>query len=83
MSAYLQLKGQEANLKSKRTAIILAASSLMKDLREDVAKTLITPLEDIDVDSIKYKVDELKKKKEEYEQVSGDLRKIRKELGEE
>lgn len=83
MSVIHQLRGQLSELKLKRSELATAADAHMRAIKDLLAGSSIRPLEDIDADKVAYHASRLRELKAGHAEVSGKVRRIKKELGEE
>lgn len=76
----LELKGMLQDLKQKRMNLAISADAKMKAIRHMLATSSITPISEIDCESIAFIANELLRVKEQYMLILEDIKKIEKEL---
>lgn len=82
MSVVLQLKGKLHELKLKRMELATGAGAHMEAIKDLLALSSTKPLHEIDAEKVFYHAKELKRLRGEYRDVSEEIGKIKKELGE-
>jgi hypothetical protein len=82
MSVVIQLKGRLHELKLKRMELATGAGSHMDAIKDKLALSSTRALHEIDAEKVFYHAKELRRLWKEYREVSGEIGKIKKELGE-
>ena len=80
MSIVLQLKGKLQELRMKEMDLATRASSKINAIKNLLATSAITPLEDIDLEGVASLAREALEQKKEYLQIREEIRRIEKEL---
>lgn len=81
MSYVLQLKGKLQELKMKKMELATRINAKMNAIKNILATSAITPIEDIDLEGVRSLAREADEQKKEYLKTIEEIRKIEKELG--
>ncbi len=78
----LEMKGALSELKLKKMNLIISADSKIKAIKDVLALSAVTPLDEINIDAVALLSEELKALKEEYLDTQKKINALKKELGE-
>lgn len=78
----LEMKGALQELKLKKMNLIISADSKIKAIKDELALSAVTPLDEINIDAVALLSEELKALKEEYLDTVKKIDALKKELGE-
>ena len=78
----LEMKGALQELKLKKMNLIISADSKIKAIKDALALSAVTPLDEINIDAVALLSEELKALKEEYLDTVKKIDALKKELGE-
>ncbi len=78
----LEMKGALQELKLRKMNLIISADSKIKAIKDELALSAVTPLDEINIDAVALLSEELKALKEEYMDTVKKIDALKKELGE-
>ena len=78
----LEMKGALQELKLRKMNLIISADSKIKAIKDALALSAVTPLDEINIDAVALLSEELKALKEEYLDTVKKIDALKKELGE-
>ncbi len=78
----LEMKGALQELKLRKMNLIISADSKIKAIKDELALSAVTPLDEINIDAVALLSEELKALKEEYLDTVKKIDALKKELGE-
>lgn len=78
----LEMKGALQELKLRKMNLIISADSKIKAIKDALALSAVTPLDEINIDAVALLSEELKALKEEYLDTVKKIDVLKKELGE-
>ncbi len=76
----IQLQGALAKLRQEKMELVVKGKTLAKSIKELLATSSITPLEDLDIESVYIYASELKQVYDDYREVQNKIKTIEKEL---